>query len=433
MQNKITILLFFMIFFQSLWAVEIVPTSYTFDQATGVGSYTYHDETGRQLIDGYYGTAPWSANLGNGNAYEWVGWVNKPTVNIDFDFTTAKLINQINIGTVQDHPGDVVIPSIYIYSSTNKSTWNLVTSRSIPESTAYDNTYQTISFTGLSISTRYIRVSARFSSDGPWTFLDEADFYQTAAPALTVSNTNFGNVRVGSSGNATVTVTNTGNAGTTLTGNIGAASGSEFSPVTGSQSFSLAQNQQATRTYTYSPSARGTDSTVVSVTSNATNGTATLTATGVSPVYSSNVAPGNTIDFGVVDKDVTTTRGLTIQNTTPDADLGDLTDLTILSATISGVDAAYYSIENFIPGTRLSKNATTGLTIRVTNNDHLVDTRNAVLTIVTDANAALGTTGNIYTYNLTAYLVPEPSSYIFLSIAGILFCFSRLHRKSHNY
>lgn len=189
MKNKLTILLFFIAFGLSfLQAAEIVPLSYTFDQSTGTGSYAYHDWTGRQLIDGYYGVAPWSANLGNGNAYEWVGWVSKPTVNIDFDFGSATLINQINVGTVQDDPSDVVIPSIYLYSSNDKSTWSLITSRNIPESTSYNNTHQTISFSSLSVSSRYIRVSARFSSDGPWTFLDEVDFYQTATPSLSSSN-----------------------------------------------------------------------------------------------------------------------------------------------------------------------------------------------------------------------------------------------------
>lgn len=258
--------------------------------------------------------------------------------------------------------------------------------------------------------------------------IETAGTVSTPQPALSVSNTTFGNVRVGNSANASVTVTNAGASGSSLTGNIGAASGSEFSPTSGSQSFTLGQNQASTRTFTYTPSARGSDSTVISVTSNASNTTATLTGTGVSPVYSSIVAPGSTMDFGVVDKDVSTTRTLTIQNITPDADLGNLTNMTLLSASISGLDAAYYSIENFTPGTVLAKNGSTNLVIRITNNDYLVETRNAVLTIVTDVNAALGAAGNVYTYNLTAYLVPEPSSYVFFSMA-ILLGFLRLYRK----
>ncbi len=247
----------------------------------------------------------------------------------------------------------------------------------------------------------------------------------TPTPALSTSNTNFGNVRVGTSVTASVTVTNSGASGSTLTGTIGAASGSEFSPTSGTQSFSLGQNASNSRTFTYTPSARGADSTTISINSNATNTTATLTGTGVSPVYSSSISSGSTIDFGIVDKNSTATRTLSIQNLTPDANLGNLTNLTILSATISGLDSSYYSIENFTPGTILVKNGTLDMLIRVTNNDHIVERRDAVLTIVTDANAALGMAGNIYTYNLTAYLVPESSSFLFLSIASVFFCFTR--------
>ncbi len=180
MKNKIILMIFCLaIVLEFLQAVEIVPQSYIFDQSTDVGSYQYHDWTGRQLIDGYYGIAPWSADLGNGNAYEWVGWNAKPTVNIDFDFGSIAWINKILVGTVQDNLTDVVIPSVYLYSSNDKITWNFITSQIIPESSAYDNTYQTLVFDGMGIYSRYIRVSARFSSDGPWTFLDEVDFYQT--------------------------------------------------------------------------------------------------------------------------------------------------------------------------------------------------------------------------------------------------------------
>lgn len=158
--------------------LEIAPVGYTFDQGTDTGSYTYHDETGRQLIDGFYGTAPWSANLGNGPAYEWLGWSGNPIVNIDFDFGSQTTIHQIRIGTTQDNLVDVVIPSIYIYTSSNLSTWTLIDSRIIAESSSYDNVYLPISFTNLNLSSRYIRVSVRHSLDGPWSFVDEVDFYQ---------------------------------------------------------------------------------------------------------------------------------------------------------------------------------------------------------------------------------------------------------------
>ena len=163
----------------SLYAapIEIVPISYHFDQSTSTGSFDYSD-WGGQLTDGVYGVAPWSTDLGHGPAYEWVGWVS-PVVNIDFDFGETSSIGKINVGTVQDSTADVVIPSVYIYSSTDSSSWTLVDYRSIPESSSYNNTRLTIELDNLNIASRYIRVSARFSSDGPWTFLDEVDFYGT--------------------------------------------------------------------------------------------------------------------------------------------------------------------------------------------------------------------------------------------------------------
>ena len=216
--------------------------------------------------------------------------------------------------------------------------------------------------------------------------------YGTAitTPILSASNTNFGNVRVGTSATASVTVTNSGNTGSTLTGTIGAASGSEIIPNSGTQSFSLGQNLSSTRTYTYTPATRGADSTTISISSNAGSTTRTLTGTGVSPVYSSSVAPNSTIDFGTVEAYSYNEYVLRIQNITPDSELGNLTNMTLLSAAISGIDASWFSIENFTPGTVLGKNGYIDLVLRATNPEWRWIFRNATLTIVTDENAAFG-------------------------------------------
>ena len=49
---------------------------------------------------------------------------------------------------------------------------------------------------------------------------------------------------------------------------------------------------------------------------------------------------------------------LSISNITSDADLGALTDLTLLSAQISGADAGMFSLLNFAAGSRLNKGGT---------------------------------------------------------------------------
>ena len=255
---------------------------------------------------------------------------------------------------------------------------------------------------------------------------------------LSVSNTNFGNVRVGTTATATVTVTNTGDSGSSLSGEIGAASGSEFSPNSGNQTFtSLNQNETSSRTFSYTPDSRSVDSTNVTVTS-AEDGstTATLTGTGVSPIFNSSVAPDSTIDFGMIhlntsvldhpDIPPTKYETITISNITADADLGDLTNLTILDAYITGDGT--FDIIDFAP-TAIGKNGTFDITIRystiIAHNGGTAPSKglkNAVLTLVTDQNAAFGETGDIFTFNLTGEVVPEPSSIILLGIAAFYSC-----------
>lgn len=178
----VTAVLFICLGASSAGALEILPDSYTFDKATDTGSYQYHDWTGRQLIDGEYGIAPWYADLGNGNAYEWVGWRYDTPINIDFDFGAASAIDSINVGSVQDHPADVVLPSIAILSSDDGISWVSAAYINVPESTDNNNIYMTYEFDSLGIQAQYVRVQLTHSLDGPWTFLDEVDFFTDSAP-----------------------------------------------------------------------------------------------------------------------------------------------------------------------------------------------------------------------------------------------------------
>jgi hypothetical protein len=157
---------------------EILPVSYSFNQNTSSGSYNYSDWTGSQLTDGMYGGDSWSMDLGYGKAYEWLGWLNKPTVNIDFAFEQTTKLNQIDIGTVQDHLNDVVLPSVRLYESVDGYTWTLLDEKLVPESTDNNYKHSTISLNNFTANTNFIRVSLDLSLDGPWTFSDEIDFYQ---------------------------------------------------------------------------------------------------------------------------------------------------------------------------------------------------------------------------------------------------------------
>src|ERR1700676_2570618 len=54
-------------------ATSLVPTNYVATPGEGIaqgGYYNYFDDTGHQLTDGIYGVNDFSANLGNGIAYE---------------------------------------------------------------------------------------------------------------------------------------------------------------------------------------------------------------------------------------------------------------------------------------------------------------------------------------------------------------------------
>jgi hypothetical protein len=171
---------------------EVVPVSYTFDQYTASGTYFYGDGASHtspaftELTDGVYGVEGWAADLGHGNSAEWVGWVYQPSVNIDFDFGHAVNIQQIKVGSTQDSVGDVVLPSIDV-SYWNGASWVASASLVVPESSANDRpAYSTLphgflDLGSLNITAQKIRVTAKFSNDGPWTFIDEVDFYGTTS------------------------------------------------------------------------------------------------------------------------------------------------------------------------------------------------------------------------------------------------------------
>ena len=166
---------------------EIVPDSYYFDKDTDVGRFEYHDWTGNQLIDGVYGGEVYSLNLGSGNAYEWVGWRGDEVVNIDFFFHEGEteLINEVRIGVSQSRTNDVVFPDLHILSSKDGENWVSIDSIKNPENSAYDGTKGIFSFYDLGFSQgEHIRITASWNNDGPWTFIDEIDFYSVPTPSI---------------------------------------------------------------------------------------------------------------------------------------------------------------------------------------------------------------------------------------------------------
>jgi hypothetical protein len=255
---------------------------------------------------------------------------------------------------------------------------------------------------------------------------------QGVAPVISLdtSQTNAGNVRVGTSGSAKITVSNSGDGNTSgagavsnLQGNVGSGSGA-FS---GGGTFNLQDSATQAFTYSFAPVSRGTATAGVAV--NAANGSTdggnhaqslgpvTLSGTGVGPVYSSSTPSGGTLSFAALSGSNT----LTISNTTSDLDLGSLTGLTLLSAHLSGVDANLFSLTNFTAGMQLAKGEAFGLELDYASSD--AGPHSALLTIVTDEGAAFGAAGDQFTYNLAAagavIPVPEPGS-LQLMLAGLV-------------
>ncbi len=121
----------------------------------------------------------------------------------------------------------------------------------------------------------------------------------------------FGNTLVGTSRQTNVMVANIGDTGSTLTGSIGASSDSEITPTSGTISYSLGASQSTTRTYTYAPTERGYDNTIISITSNDGNVSANLQGNGVAPVETLNASAAAA---GNVRIGTSATVSITVQN-----------------------------------------------------------------------------------------------------------------------
>jgi MYXO-CTERM domain-containing protein len=259
------------------------------------------------------------------------------------------------------------------------------------------------------------------------------------AQNITISPTtmDFSNVRVGTTSAAAQTLTVTNN--TKLdSGGIPAAS-SPFSG--GGVTFSgtgLNNGKTNTASFMFAPTASGSASQTINVTG--TKGTTTTTAPlalsglGVGPVYSSTPAPLSTIDFGTLTPGEMVVEDLKISNSSTDPGGPTLTNLTLLTASLSGPG---FKLGSFTPGTVLPEGNTFDLMIDFTAPTTL-GPETGDLKITTDQGAALGTTGAVFDYTLTANVAvappatPEPASLTLLATAltGLGAAFGLRRRKT---
>lgn len=250
---------------------------------------------------------------------------------------------------------------------------------------------------------------------------------QGVAPviSLVTPTASAGNVRIGTTGTVALKVANVGDgnlAGAGL-GNLTGSIATGTNGFTGGGSFNLADAGNQTFNYNFAPTTHGTLTSTIAV--NATNGStdgknlaqslsASLSGVGVGPTINTSIAGGSTIDFGQVTSPQNALRSLTASNLTADADLGALTNLDLLSATITGPNAGMFSLSGFTPGTVLTKSQSTTLQLAFAPTAGVTGTETATLTLVTDEGAASGAVGKSLTFTLTgvaAGVVPLTAAY----------------------
>jgi hypothetical protein len=159
-----------------VFAVPIVPVSYVATPGEGMaqgGTFNYFDDTGSQLTDGMYGVNDWRTDLGNGPAYEWVGWkVADPT--ITFTFSSSVTIDQVGIDFNRDEEADasIFLPPTVTINGMNFS----VDPNAIP-----DMTRGTVDFNGSWTGTT-LTVTLTDGDPTRWIFVDEMPFDAVPVP-----------------------------------------------------------------------------------------------------------------------------------------------------------------------------------------------------------------------------------------------------------
>ena len=168
-------------------------------------------------------------------------------------------------------------------------------------------------------------------SSGPATVSLGGSGTTAASPQLTVNPTavDFGSVPLNTPGNKTVTLTSSGTAAVTIT--AANVTGSSFSVSGASFPLTLNPNQTATLQVQFDPSAAGTASGQLSITSDATGGTAMIPLSGTGAVTTSAqlTVSTNSLSFGnvAVNSSATLPVTLTSSGTAP---------VTISAAALSG-------------------------------------------------------------------------------------------------
>ena len=205
----------------------------------------------------------------------------------------------------------------------------------------------------------------------------------TVTGSIAPSPVNYGDVTVGSLSTNTFTITNTGGTGNLTIASAAVSGGSFLKTSDACTGASLALGNTCTIDVAFSPTALGASTGMLTVVTNATDGTdkiAALSGNGVSGVtVTGSIAPGS-VNYGDVTVGSLSTSPFTITNT------GGTGNLTIASATVSA--GSFLKTSDACTGASLALGNT--CTIDVAFNPTAVGASAATLTVLT--NATNGTT-----------------------------------------
>jgi hypothetical protein len=268
------------------------------------------------------------------------------------------------------------------------------------------------------------------------------------APQQSVNDTDidFGNVRIGTSAGADITIGNVGDGGlvgVNLQGSVGSAGGGDFSG--GGQVIDLGDGGTLPIALGFAPTAFGgqTGALPIAFSNGSADGTnaadsvnVALSGSGVGPQFSAGATPGTTLDFGPVAVGETGLIELTIANLADFGGLADaLTGLTLTELMLTGIGTARLDIGGFVVGEVLSETEELVLSLRFSPlaPGDLLD---ALLTIGTDQGAAFGGDGLGFGFRLTGNAAAAAAASLpgtpLLLLAGLIPMVLRRHRGRCN-
>jgi hypothetical protein len=241
----------------------------------------------------------------------------------------------------------------------------------------------------------------------------EQDFllsaFSPASLALDTTSLAFGDTRIGTSKLLNLVASNSGPSFTKVKNLQFEAASGAFSG--GGQSLDpLFQDptlgsDTATVGYTFSPVDRIVSNDALDVISDAGVLNVVLAGRGVGPQFNSAA----TLEFGPMNPGGTHAENLALSNSTPDGDLGILTNLTLLSAAITGPDASRFSLPGFSAGSVLAAGGALNLDVEFDAASATPGSYEATLTFTTDEHAAPGGAGQQFVVHLSASVVAPAS------------------------